>query len=61
MKTQPSKYSLESYIDRMNSKLPEITVNVLKKASFFQKPNESPGIDDKSAKIIRCCFGELAT
>ena len=60
-KIQPSKYSFESYIDLINTKLPEQTVSIteLNEAFFSLKSNKSPGIDDISAKVIRCCFSEL--
>ena len=33
----------------------------LKEAFSSHKFNRSPGLDEISTKIIRCCFGELAT
>ena len=61
-KIQPSKYSFESYIASINTKLPEqtVTINELKEASFSFKSNKSPGIDEISAKVIKGCFSELA-
>ena len=56
------KYSFESHIDSINTKLPEqtLSINELKEAFFFLKSNKSPGINDMIAKINSSCFGELA-
>ena len=60
-KTRPCKYSLESYIDSINTKLPEQTFskNELKEGFFFLKSNKNSGIDYISTKVIRHCFSEL--
>ena len=60
-KIRPCKYSLESYIDSINTKLPEQTFskNELKEGFFFLKSNKNSGIDYISTKVIRHCFSEL--
>ena len=61
-KIQLSKYSSESYIDYINTKLPEqsVSINELKEVFFSVKPNKSTEIDDINARVIRRCFGQLA-
>ena len=59
---QLSKYSSESYIDYINTKLPEqsVSINELKEVFFSVKPNKSTEIDDINARVIRRCFDQLA-